>query len=87
MIRIKGIPERILSEMKDDRLLHGKISARIVILISTRDEVVPKDWILGFAIAQQATVRFLADDHAFSASLNRLPHLIEEILNLRKTVA
>jgi predicted esterase YcpF (UPF0227 family) len=87
MSRIKGIPERILSEMKDDRLLHGKISARITILIGTRDEVVPKDWVLDFAIAQQATVKFLADDHAFTANLDRLPHLIEEILNLRKTVA
>jgi predicted esterase YcpF (UPF0227 family) len=84
--RIMGIPARILSEMKDDQLFCKKLSARIYILMVTRDEVVPKDWILDFAIAQQAAIGFIVDDHAFTASLNQLPHLIEEILNLRKSV-
>ncbi len=85
--RIKGMPERILSEMRDDQLFDKKMSAQTTILMATKDEVIPRNWILDFAMAQQATVRFLNDDHAFTSNLTRLPDLINEILNPRKSVS
>jgi predicted esterase YcpF (UPF0227 family) len=84
--RIRGIPGRILSEMRDRHLFDKKISAQTTILMATKDEVIPRNWILGFAMAQQATVKFLNDDHAFTSNLNRLPDIIDEILGNRKFV-
>ena len=85
--RIKGIPERILSEMRDDQLFDKKIGAQTTILMATKDEVIPRNWILDFAVAQEATVKFLNDDHAFTSNLTRLPDIIDEILSLRKSVS
>jgi predicted esterase YcpF (UPF0227 family) len=84
--RIKGIPERLLSEMRDDRLFEKKISAQTIILMATKDEVIPRDWILDFGMAQEATIRFLNDDHAFTSNLNRLPNIVGVILGIRKFV-
>jgi len=84
---INGIPERILSEMRDDQLFNRRISAQTTILIATSDELIPRNWILDFAMVQEATVRFLHDDHAFTSNLTRLPNIIDEILSLLKPVA
>jgi predicted esterase YcpF (UPF0227 family) len=79
--RLRGIPKRILLQMRDDLLFNRQIVAETTILMATEDEVIPPDWILDFARAQEATVRFLHDDHGFSNSLTRLPRIISEILH------
>ena len=80
---VKGIPERILCEMRDDQLFNKKIDAKTTILMATKDEVIPRNWILDFAMTQEATVKFLKDDHAFTSNLTRLPRIICEILSIR----
>jgi predicted esterase YcpF (UPF0227 family) len=85
--RVKGIPERLLSEMRDEQLFKKKIAAKTNILMATKDEVIPRNWILDFAMAQEATVKFLNDDHVFTSNLAQLPEIIEEILYLRRSVA
>jgi predicted esterase YcpF (UPF0227 family) len=77
---IKNMPERILQEMINPRLFEEKIPADIIILRGTQDTIVPDDWILAFAEAQQATIQLLDDDHLFSKNLRQLPALISEIL-------
>ncbi len=79
--KIKDIPIRILSEMKDSLLFNQKISSNIVILLGTKDEVIPNNWGLKFAKAQEATVKFLDDDHKFSYNMNQLPKIIGKFLN------
>ena len=76
----RGIPQEILRRMQDKRLFEAKMNVRITILVGTRDEVVPLEWVLGFARAQEATVRFLDDDHAFTGKISLLPGLIQEVL-------
>jgi predicted esterase YcpF (UPF0227 family) len=78
---IPGIPLRILQEMINPRLFEEKIPAAITILRGTHDEVVPDDWILAFALAQQATLRLFDDDHQFSKNLQKLPVIISELLH------
>jgi predicted esterase YcpF (UPF0227 family) len=77
---IHGIPQRILQEMMNPRLFEEKIPAVITILRGTQDEVVPDDWILAFASAQQAPIQLLNDDHQFSKNLQSLPGIISEML-------
>jgi len=79
---IQDMPRRILGEMKDKRLFEEKINAVITILVGTEDDVVPLSWILGFAMAQEATVRFLRDDHSFTKNIDNLPGLISQIVGL-----
>lgn len=79
---IQDMPHRILGEMKDKRLFEEKINADISILIGTEDDVVPRSWILDFAMAQEATVRFLCDDHSFTKNIDNLPALIAQIIGL-----
>jgi predicted esterase YcpF (UPF0227 family) len=75
---IKGMPLRILKEMKDPRLFTEKIPATITILRGTLDDVVPDEWIIPFAQAQNATIKLYTDDHRFSKNLQRLPEIIAE---------
>lgn len=77
--KIKDIPARILHEVKDDRLFMDKIRSETTILMATDDELLPPNWILEFAIAQEATVRFLHDDHRFTHHLDTLPSIIRKI--------
>ena len=81
--KCKGIPHRILLEMVDHRLFKEKITADTYILIGTRDEAIPQEWTLRFAMTQEATVRFLIDDHGFTRNLTRLPELLSAILHLQ----
>jgi len=78
---IAGMPQRILREMINPNLFEEKINAIITILRGTHDEIVPDDWILTFALAQQATLRLLDDDHQFSKNLQKLPAIISKILH------
>jgi pimeloyl-ACP methyl ester carboxylesterase len=77
---IRGIPPRILKEMINPRLFKEKIPAAITILRGIQDDVVPDDWIVSFAQAQQATIQLLNDDHQFSKNLQKLPGIISELL-------
>lgn len=78
--KIQGVPQRILSEMQDIRLFKEKITSKIFILLGTKDDVIPLEWAFEFAKAQQATIRFLHDDHRFTHNINKLPFIISEIL-------
>jgi len=77
---IQGMPRRILSEMKNHRLFEEKINAEITILMGTEDDVIPYSWIFEFAMPQEATVRFLHDDHSFTRSIDKLPEIITRII-------
>jgi predicted esterase YcpF (UPF0227 family) len=77
---IQGMPYRILEEMINPRLFEQKISAHITILRGTNDDVVPDDWVICFAKAQQATIQLYNDDHRFSKNLQKLPAIISELL-------
>ncbi len=77
---IEGMPLRILEEMKDPRLFEQKIPAPVIILRGTKDDLIPDEWILSFAKAQQATIQLYNDDHRFSKNLQNLPLIISELL-------
>ena len=77
---VQGMPYRILEEMMDPRLFEQKIPASITILWGTHDDVVPDDWVVSFAKAQQATIQVYNDDHRFSKNLQKLPEIISELL-------
>ena len=77
---IKDMPMSILADMEDDRLFNEKLGAEIFIFEGTEDEIVPPNWVLEFARAQEATVRFLHDDHRFTCHIDRFPDLITELL-------
>ena len=79
---IQGLPLRILVEMKDNRLFENKLDAEINILVGTKDDVIPVDWSVEFAIAQEASIHFLHDDHSFSYNLKRLPEIISKIIDI-----
>ncbi len=76
----KNIPMRILIDMVDRRLFEKKIFADIIILRSTKDEVIPDSWVLTFAKSQEATVMFFHDNHRFSHNLTKLPFVITKLL-------
>ena len=84
--KIKDIPQSILADMQDKRLFEEKIDADIFILAGKQDDVVPTDWVLDFAKAQQTNIRFFDDDHSFSFNMEKLPDIIESILhkNIKK---
>ncbi len=77
---IKDMPMSILVDMKDNRLFNEKLDVEIFIFAGTEDEIVPPNWVLEFARAQEATVRFLHDDHRFTCNIDRFPDLITELL-------
>ncbi len=77
---ISGMPLRILQDMKNPRLFTEKIPATIIILRATLDDVVPDAWIIPFAQAQNAAIKYYTDDHRFSKNLQRLPGIISEVL-------
>jgi len=81
LTKLSGIPNAILKRMQSSPLFETKINVAIVILVGTHDELVPLDWVLSFARGQEATVKFLDDDHAFTEKLSILPGLIDGILS------
>jgi predicted esterase YcpF (UPF0227 family) len=80
LTNIQGMPASVLSQMLRPEFFKQKIHTSIAILRGTDDTVVPDAWVLRFARAQEATVHFLHDDHAFSKNLSRLPSIISTIL-------
>jgi len=79
--KIKDMPQSILFDMQDHNLFKKKMDSSIFILAATEDDVVPAFWVLEFAKTQEATVRFLHDDHSFSANIDKLPNIIREIMD------
>ena len=77
---VQGMPRELVSQMMFPELFTQKIPATITILRGIEDTVVPDAWVLSFAKAQEATVRFLHDDHAFTKNLAKLPAIISKIL-------
>lgn len=78
---IRDMPIRILREMQDKDFFDKKIPSKIDILAGTEDDLVPTEWIVEFAQAQEAVVHFLNDDHSFTNNMNKLPNIIRKILN------
>ncbi len=81
---IQGMPKTILREMKDYHLFEEKLDADIFILAGTEDDVVPSFWVLEFAMAQEATIKFLHDDHSFTKQIDLLPTIIRNYLERQK---
>ena len=75
--KIQDMPQNILSDMQDTMLFNEKINSDIFILAGTMDNVVPNHWIIEFAKAQEATIRFLHDDHSFTNNLKILTDIIK----------
>jgi len=78
---IQGMPKRILIDMKDNLLFECKLDAEIYILLGTEDDVIPFNWGIEFAKAQEANVKFYHDDHRFSNITNDLPDIITKIID------
>lgn len=78
--KITDMPQRILKDMKNPELFEKEINSEIYIFVGTEDKVVPSSWVINFARFQEATVRFLHDDHRFSKNLEKLPGLINSFL-------
>jgi len=81
---LQGLPSSILYEMKDEQLFEKKIDAEVTILRGIKDDVVPSQWVLEFAKAQEATVKFFRDDHQFTRNLDKLPDIISNIIEMEK---
>lgn len=77
---IQGLPIDILSEMKDTNLFKKKIIAEIHIFVGIKDDVIPENWSIEFAKAQEAKIYFFHDDHSFLQNLEKLPKIISKIL-------
>ena len=77
---LHGMPRNILEEMIDKRLFQKKLGTNITILCGTEDDLIPKSWIIKFAIAQEAIIKFIYDDHRFSRNIQKLPAIISSII-------
>ena len=73
-------PRKILEDMVDKKLFENRLKAEIIIFRGTEDKTVPDEWITKFAKIQEATVKFLHDDHRFSRNLEKLPVIISDLL-------
>jgi predicted esterase YcpF (UPF0227 family) len=84
--KIHGMPQRILSDIQETSLFKEKISSSIFILIGIKDDLIPFNWPIEFALSQEATVRFFDDDHRFSNNISQIPKIIDNILdkNIKK---
>ncbi|MCD6421837.1 alpha/beta fold hydrolase [bacterium] len=74
------LPGEIVEDIQSSGLFERKIPCEVFIIMSTRDELIPKDWILRFAMFQEATVKFIEDDHRMNRNLEKLPEIISGFL-------
>ena len=79
--KIKNMPQRILNEMKNNRLFKERFNIDINIILGSEDNVVPNSWNIEFAKAHEANILFLKDDQSFSKNLNKLPMIIQNYLD------
>lgn len=77
---IHDMPQSILKDMKDEELFFKKINSNLFVIVGTEDNVVPNQWVLSFAKVQEATVKFLKDDHSLSKNTQNLPKIVSGIL-------
>ena len=77
---LTDMPKHILKDMINPKLFHQKLKTEIIILRGTEDTVVPDYWIMEFAKAQQTKIQLFHDDHQFSRNLEKLPQIINDIL-------
>ena len=77
---IHNMPKKILRDMQDKRIFEEKINTDIIIIIGTKDEIIPLDWILEFAKIQETTINFLIDDHRCTRNIKVLPDIINDYL-------
>jgi len=78
--KIKEMPKQILHEMQDKNLFKKKINSYIYILVGIKDDLIPSSWPIEFALTQDATIKFLYDDHSFTQNIDQLPEIITKIL-------
>jgi predicted esterase YcpF (UPF0227 family) len=78
--KIKDMPQKILQNIQDPELFNLKISADITILIGKQDDVIPSSWPIKFGKKHKAWIEFYEDDHSFSKYLEKLPKIIQEII-------
>jgi len=76
--KIKDMPQRILKNIIEPRFFSEKISSEILILMGTNDDVVPNSWVINFAKSQEATIKFLNDDHSLSRNIEKIPLFVEK---------
>jgi len=79
--KINGMPKQILLDMQDKNLFKKKINSSIYMIVGTKDDLIPADWPIAFALSQDANIRFLYDDHRFTNYINQLPEIITKILD------
>jgi len=77
---IDDMPQRILEDMQDEKLFLSTIDSDIILLVGTNDDLVPNEWSVEFAKAQEARLHFFHDDHRFSTYLPHLPDIISSFL-------
>jgi len=80
ILKIKEMPKKLLRDMQDKNLFKKKINTIINIIVGIKDELIPSDWPIEFALTQDATIKFLYDDHSFTNNINQLPEIIGKIL-------
>lgn len=80
IFKINDMPHSISKDMQDDKLFSNNLSADILVVIGTNDQIVSNKWGINYAKSQEATVKFVHDDHQLSKSLNKLPKIISEFL-------
>jgi predicted esterase YcpF (UPF0227 family) len=78
--KINEIPKQILHDIQDKNLFKKKINSYIYILVGTKDDLIPSSWPIEFALTQDATIKFLYDDHSFTQNIDQLPEIITKIL-------
>ena len=77
---ISDMPQSILQDMIDKNLFEKKLPQETHILVGTEDDLLPIQWVLSFAQKQEATIKFLHDDHSLSKNIKQLPKLIKKII-------
>ncbi|MCD6411240.1 MAG: alpha/beta fold hydrolase [Thermoplasmata archaeon] len=76
-----SMPGDVIRDIQSSGLFEKRIPCDVYIVMSTRDELIPREWVLEFAMFQEATVKFIEDDHKISRNLDRLPSIISTFLN------
>ena len=78
--KISDMPQEILRDMQDEKLFTQKIKSDITVFVGTQDDVVPNNWPINFAKAQEAKIQFLCDDHSLTGHINQLSDMIKNII-------
>ena len=77
---IQDMPQRILKDMQDKELFTKTLESRIIIFLGSHDELVPSEWSIEFAIAQDGVIHFFYVFFLFFHLMQHLPSMIEKFL-------